>query len=290
MVHPFTRQTRSARLMITGCLLAAPTLGLRAAEGAPLPAEQAWQLTQRYQFAQAQGQFALARGRSTEPEQRDLRLGTALATLNHPELKTPDRKQALAELQALWDTRGEPADQTGLWAGFILGRWSQNNAFSIDFDEALAWFQRTSMAGGETYIAQLAQLKATGLWLYAPLANNPDVATRLTAARTAGSAILDRGLRTSYLLLLIDGLLLHQADHHEVLARLEEVWALDIPEEKPRAKTLCQLGTLSAMTGHREQAIHYYRQYIQDYPISVRTQLVRDRLAELTRSTEGIQP
>ena len=85
-------------------------------------------------------------------------------------------------------------------------------------------------------------------------------------------------------------MLLHQADHQEVLARLQEVWALKLPPSDPRALTLCQLGTLSAMVGNREQAIDYYGQFLREFPIDIRTQLVRDRLAELTGRSEGKQP
>jgi len=290
MVPPSARLTKSVRRLLMGWLLLTFALGTTLAEPTPPSRDHGWQLIQRYQFAQAQRQFTGGRGENADPQQRDLRLGTALATLNNPALKSHDREHSLAELQSLWDTRGGSPDQAGLWAGYLLGRWSQNYTSPIEFDQALDWFQHTAVAGVDAYIAQLARLKVTGLWLYAPLANNPDIATRLSEARAAGSAIHDRGLRISYLLLLIDGLLLHQADHHEVLARLEEVWALDIPETKPRAKTLCQLGTLSAMTGHSEQAIHYYRQFLREYPISIRSQLVRDRLAELITTTDGAQP
>lgn len=276
-------------LILGGCSLAAPTLGTAHAESPSQPSGQGWQLTQHYQFAQAQHAFDRELENEAETNTRDLQLGAALATLNHPALKTGDRKRSLTELQQLWDSRGETPDRAGLWAGYLLGRWSQNYDSPSDFDQALDWFERTASAGGETYVAQLARLKATGLWLYAPLHTNPETSRRLSQALAVKSQITDRGLRISYLFLLIDGMLLRKVDHQQVLAHLEELWALDITDLQARAKTLCQLGTLSAMAGHRESAIDYYEQFLNEFPVDIRTQLVRDRLAELTTAQQGGQ-
>lgn len=261
-----------------------------AAEASVKSTAQGWTLTQQYQFAQAQQAFAGELETNPSVAKRDTRLGAAMAMLNHPALKTKDRRTSLDELQQLWDSRGDTPDHVGLWAGYALGRWSQNFDSPPDFERANSWFELTASAGDDHYIAQLARLKSTGLWLYAPLKSNPSPTTRISEALAVDSKITDRGLRISYLVLLIDGMLLHQADHRDVLTRLQEIWALDIPSSDTRAKTLCQLGTLSAMVGYQEQAMAYYRQFLVEYPVDIRTQLVRDRLAELAGTLEGGQP
>ena len=265
--------------------LATPSV---AAGAAPKSTAQAWTLTQQYQFAQAQQAFAGEL--DTNAESRDTRLGAAMAMLNHPALKSKARRTSLDELQQLWDSRGETPDHAGLWAGYALGRWSQNYESPPDFDLANTWFERTASAGDDHYIAQLARLKSAGLWLFAPLKSNPSPTTRISEAVAMDSGITDRGLRISYLVLLIDGMLLNKADHQEVLTRLEEVWALNIPPSDTRARTLCQLGTLSRMVGYQEQAIAYYQQFLVEFPVDIRTQLVRDRLAEIAETSEGGQP
>ncbi len=276
-------------LFAGGLLLVTNTPLTGATEISPESVNEAWAHTQRYQFTQAQQGFASELERASASASRELRLGACVAMLNHPTLKTKDREASLDELAKLWGSRGEAPDQVGLWAGYLLGRWSQNYGASPDFDLANQWFELTASAGGDHPVAQLARLKSAGLWLYAPLSSNPSPVTRLSAARACGTQITDRGLRTSYLLLLVDGMLLHQVDHHQVLARLQELWSLDITAPKPRAKTLCQLGTISALAGDEEQAVRYYQQFVQEFPVDIRTQLVRDRLMELT-SSKGSQP
>ena len=271
-------------------LLAAIVLQAVAAESVSSTSAKAWTFTQQYQFPQAQQAFARELKRGATTENREIRLGAAVAMLNHPALKSKDRRASLEELQLLWDSRGKSPDHVSLWAGYSLGRWSLNYDSPPDFDQANSWFKRIASAGDSHYVAQLARLKSAGLWLYAPLQSNPSPAIRVSEAQALSSQITDRGLRISYLLTLIDGMLLHQADHQEVLARLQEVWALKLPPSDPRALTLCQLGTLSAMVGNREQAIDYYGQFLREFPIDIRTQLVRDRLAELTGRSEGKQP
>jgi len=261
-----------------------------AVEASAKSSTQGWTLTQQYQFAQAQQVFADELITNPSIANRNTRLGAAMAMLNHPALKSKDREASLDELQQLWDSRGKTPDRVGFWAGYSLGRWSQNYDSPPDFDLSNTWYERTASAGDDHYIAQLARLKSVGLWLYAPLKSNPNPATRVSEALAMDSKITDRGLRISYLILLIDGMLLHQSDHQDVLTRLQEIWALNIPASDTRAKTLCQLGTLSAMVGYQEQAIAYYRQFLVEFPADIRTQLVRDRLAELVSTSKGGQP
>jgi len=287
-----SRADHQSLLPIVGRLLAfAGVLGAAttATAATPEPGDP-WILVQQYQFAQAEAAFAHEKQKQLGPASREHRLGSAVATLNHPALKSSDRQRALQELDDLWSSRSHAPDNPGLWAGYLLGRWSQTFESPPDYDCALEWYERTANAGGSAYVAQLARLKAAGMWIYAPLQRQPTPTLRLDRATAGDEHITDHGLRVSYLLVLVDGMLLRKADHRAVLARLQELWALNLSETKSRAKTLCQLGTLSALVGDRESAGDYYRQFLEEFPTDIRTQLVRDRLQGLISPIDGGQP
>lgn len=289
---PLSLLLRNLVWFLTGSLLAASVYG--DSEKAPSPSDpsEPWELVSRYQFREASRQFEQLLSPYSQPNARALQFGAALSTLNHPALKASESRHQLDQLTQLWETRGEPADDISLWAAYTLGRWYQNQPNPGDYDNALLWYQQTARHGESHYVAQLAQLKATGLLLYAPLESSPSLETRLQGARLGEKTIHDPGIRISYLLLLSDGMLLHRQSKEEVIGYLEEALALGLNEPRYRAKTLAQLGSLFQSLNQIPQARRYYEQFLQEFPVNIRTTLIRDRLAEFTHpaSEETSQP
>ncbi len=254
------------------------------------PHQAPWTLVSRYQPREASRQFERLLAEDSQKNERELQFGAALSTLNHPSLRTSETQEQLDRLTRLWETRGEPADAAGLWAAYTLGRWYQNHPNPANYDEALLWYQRTTRHGESHYVAQLAQLKATGLLLYAPLESNPSLEERLRGALLGDKTIHAPGIRISYLLLLSDGMLLHRQPKEMVISYLKEALDLGLNEPRYRAKTLAQLGSLSHALGQIPQARHYYEQFLQEFPVNIRSTLISDRLAELAPPSSGETP
>ena len=93
-------------------LLAAIVLQAVAAESVSSTSAKAWTFTQQYQFPQAQQAFARELKRGATTENREIRLGAAVAMLNHPALKSK-----------------EPHSKNFSYCGIVAGRAPIMSAF-----------------------------------------------------------------------------------------------------------------------------------------------------------------
>lgn len=212
---------------------------------------------------------------------RTARLGAALSLLAQPS-PLPDRVgRARAILTAL---AADGADEVALSARFYLARLAEFQLDPPDPQGAAIGFRRLIAEHPGSPWAQAAVARLALLLLYTA-AGPAEPAARLAAA--------DQLLPAAHQPLAVAELHLVMADavfHYRLpdalalphLLAAEQTAALDTAT---RADVLVQIGEIARLTGQREQAEHYFRIFLAEYPRDARQFPVRKQLAAIGAGT-----
>jgi tetratricopeptide (TPR) repeat protein len=239
-----------------------------------------WELLSQYRFNEALLAFE-QNSVTGDDSNRSIGLGEALSRLVSPSYNEADLPIIVSELEQIWQSNSR--DKAGLWAGYYLGRISQNHASAnADYDAALTWYERVATAGGDDLLAQMARLKAVGLILFAPLDAALSTEERFQQSQELVAKISEPHLQMNALLVLANGMLYRDAAPDRVLPSLQSAWRLGVTDPTARAQLLVQMGNLATKVGKPNLAAECYQQFLEEFPTEKRNQMVREQLALLS--------
>lgn len=257
-------------------LLLGGALGLR---GAGEAEAEGWQLLGGYQFGDAHRAFVRGAAGS-----RERALGEAASRLNQPPVTPTKVADAEEDLRALIAADG--ADEVALYARFLLARIAHLHrpAEVAEFEQA---YRAVVAARPEHPLAQVAAGKLALVLLY----QRPDLAV---PQRIAGAAALESvagrvalpEAACAYYRALAGGALFYEVLDERVLIWLKRADEAGTSDVLVAAGLRIQLAEVARALGHREEALGYYRKFLDSVlPTDNRYLTAQERMAELAKET-----
>lgn len=282
------RRVRSIRRLATAvvCVLAGSGAILSAGDDRPdaQALRRGWQAESQLQFAKAREIFDSA-GQS-----RQATLGKALALLNIQPKTRGNVNASAGMLEKLLSEN--PDDAIGIAAAYWLGRVDQLHRYEPDPGRAADRFERLFDRHRQSYLGQMALVKAALIRLYDP-ADRSDRGEMIDRWAARGRALTHADAVRDFHLLLADAAGRFDLPPEVALEHLQAVDAVGVRSRKTRSDLLVRIAEYARRAGQAELAIASYARFLEAFPLDHRAYTVarrRDRLAGSSTTRPAAAP
>jgi len=255
--------------------------------GAPLRAETAppeanpWDNAATFQSNDAYTEFSqnLAKKKG---DPRELNLGIATSLIGVQPKTASNINRAAEVCEQL--IRENPNDQVGILATYLLARIEQFHRQPPNLQKAEEIYRRLFKEHPDNLIAQLGVSKLATLLLFPPGKTKEDQLKALAELDSILPALTFEQARRDTLFLMGNACIMFKLNDEKALKYLIDADAAKITNSKLQGDTYIRIATTAQRLNKKDIALKYYGLFVDKYKRDTRNYLVRQKMAELTKS------
>jgi tetratricopeptide (TPR) repeat protein len=257
---------------------AAVTCGLAVASACGASSDDVWERISRFDFNGVSDELVRRPGLSD----REQRLALAVAVLNRQPRTPAWVDDAARQLEALVEEKRD--DDAGRWGRFLLARIAQLHRAPANTVAAANHYRALLTEDPTHAAAQRSLLKLAVLLVYDPDVE-PDRARGFREAEALATRATHAPERAELRLMLGRAAVFFRMAPAVSAEHFRAALEAGIATPFLRSATQFALGELCRESGNRDLALSSYRSFLEENPRDQRAKLVRERIAELERTT-----